>query len=55
MVFALAHDVLQFGRFGEVAERAALSAWAAETRLGTLCCGLGGIGYALLPSLRHID
>jgi eukaryotic-like serine/threonine-protein kinase len=52
MLFALAHNVLRVGRFGEIAERAAISAWAAETPLGTLCCGLGGIGYALLATYR---
>ena len=46
MLFALAHDVLGTGRFGEIAERAAMSAWASEMQHGTLCCGLGGIGYA---------
>ena len=52
MLYALAHDVLRADRFGEIAERAALSAWAAGTQLGTLCCGLGGIGYALLALYR---
>jgi eukaryotic-like serine/threonine-protein kinase len=52
MLSALAHEVLSAGRFGEIAEGAALSAWAAETQVGTLCCGLGGIGYALLAAYR---
>jgi serine/threonine protein kinase len=52
MLYALAHEVLGVGSFGEIAERAALSAWAAETQLGTLCCGLGGIGYAMLAIHR---
>lgn len=52
MLFALAQDVLRVGRFGEIAERAAMSACAAETQLGTLCCGLGGVGYALLATYR---
>lgn len=52
MLYGLAHEVLDAGRFGETAERAALSAWAAETQLGTLCCGLGGIGYAMLAIHR---
>lgn len=52
MLFALAQAVLPAERFGEIAERAATSAWAAETHVGTLCCGLGGIGYALLAAHR---
>jgi eukaryotic-like serine/threonine-protein kinase len=52
MLFALAHEVLRAGRFGEIAERAAISACASELPLGLLCCGLGGIGYALLATHR---
>lgn len=52
MLFALAHNVLRAERFGEIAERAAISAWASELPLGMLCCGLGGIGYALLAAHR---
>ncbi|MGI8990602.1 MAG: lanthionine synthetase LanC family protein [Bryobacteraceae bacterium] len=52
MLFALAHDMLRTTRYGDLAERAAIGAWGAETRLGTLCCGLGGIGYALLAAYR---
>lgn len=52
MLFTLAHDALRAGSYGELAERAAISMWAAETRSGTLCCGLGGIAYALLAVQR---
>jgi serine/threonine-protein kinase len=52
LVYALAYDVFRAGSFGEIAEGAALSAWAAEKQIGTLCCGLGGIGYALLAAYR---
>jgi eukaryotic-like serine/threonine-protein kinase len=52
MLYALAHEVLGAGKYGEFAERAAISAWGAETQLGTLCCGLGGTGYALLAAHR---
>lgn len=52
MLFALAQDMLREGRHGDLAERAAIGAWATESRLGTLCCGLGGIGYALLAAYR---
>lgn len=52
MLFVLANNILGLGKYGDLAERAAISASAAETRLGTLCCGLGGIGYALLAIYR---
>lgn len=52
LLFALAHKVLRAERFGEFAERAAVSAWEADIRIGTLCCGLGGLGYALLAVHR---
>ena len=52
MLFALAHDILRVASYGDLAERAAVSAWAAETRSGSLCCGLGGIAYALLAAHR---
>ena len=52
LVFAWAHDVLGIGQFGELAERAAWSAWSAETETGSLCCGMGGIAYALLAMYR---
>jgi hypothetical protein len=52
MFFALGEEMLRVGRFGNLAERAAISAWTAETQLGMLCCGLEGIGYALLPVHR---
>lgn len=52
MLFALAKNVLRAERFGEVAQRAAVSACASELPLGMLCCGLGGISYALLATHR---
>ncbi len=52
LLFLLAHDALGIGRFGETAQRAALSAWSAEMEVGSLCCGLGGIAYALLGMYR---
>jgi len=52
LLYALAFEVLRMPRFAETSERAALSAWSAETQLGTLCCGLGGISYALLALYR---
>jgi eukaryotic-like serine/threonine-protein kinase len=39
-------------RFVEIAERAAISACASELPFGMLCCGLGGISYALLATHR---
>jgi serine/threonine protein kinase len=52
MLFALAHEVLGVGVYADLAERAAMGAWASDMRLGTLCCGLGGIGYASLAAYR---
>jgi hypothetical protein len=52
MLFSLAYDVLGIGAFGELAECAAESAWASEVQLGTLCCGLAGIGYAFAAAYR---
>ena len=52
MLFALAHQLLRESNFGELAERAAISACASRSSLGTLCCGQGGIGYAMLSVFR---
>jgi serine/threonine protein kinase len=52
MLFAMAHDVFRESSFGELAERAAISANSSASTLGTLCCGQGGIGYALLALYR---
>jgi hypothetical protein len=52
MLYALACRSLKEPRFGEVAERAALAACNSSLALGTLCCGQGGIGYALLSVYR---
>ncbi|HUD27087.1 MAG TPA: lanthionine synthetase LanC family protein [Burkholderiaceae bacterium] len=52
MLCALAFEVTGDARFGELAERAAISAWNSDIPLGTLCCGQAGIGYALLAVHR---
>jgi hypothetical protein len=52
MLFALAHQVFSESGFGELAERAAVSASSSASRLGTLCCGQAGIGYSLLAVHR---
>ena len=52
ILYALAHEVIGTAKYGEFAERAAIDAWGAETNIGTLCCGLGGIGYAMLAAYR---
>jgi serine/threonine-protein kinase len=52
MLWALAHQMLGDNNFAEFAERAAISAWTSEITTGTLCCGQGGIGYALLTLHR---
>lgn len=46
LLLALAHDVLDDPALGVLAERAAVSAWESDASLGTLCCGLAGLGYA---------
>jgi hypothetical protein len=52
MLFALAQHALGDPTFGRLAEGAAVSAWSSLSRLGCLCCGQGGIGYALLALHR---
>lgn len=52
MLFALACRVLGQPDWGRLAERAALSAWSSRCELGSLCCGQGGIGYAMLALHR---
>jgi eukaryotic-like serine/threonine-protein kinase len=52
MLFALASQIYRNNGFAELAERAVASAWSSEMRYGTLCCGLAGIGYALLAVQR---
>jgi hypothetical protein len=52
MLYALACQLFDEPRFGELAERAAISAWNGEMALGTLCCGQGGIAYGLLAAYR---
>jgi hypothetical protein len=34
------------------AERSAAAAWSSDTTLGTVCCGLAGIGYACAAAHR---
>jgi serine/threonine-protein kinase len=52
MLYALAYEGLGESCYGELAERAALSACASSISLGTLCCGQAGIGYASLAAYR---
>jgi len=52
MIYALAYEVLGTNALGEVAERAAISAYQSDITLGTLCCGQAGIGYSLLAVHR---
>jgi serine/threonine-protein kinase len=52
MLFALAYRVLGVTSFAEMAERAAVSAWKTGLSIGTLCCGLGGLGYAYAALYR---
>jgi eukaryotic-like serine/threonine-protein kinase len=52
MLFALACQVLGDADLGRLAGQAAVSAWSGGSQLGSLCCGQGGIGYALLAMHR---
>jgi len=52
MLFALACQVLADADLGRLAAQAAISAWSGGSQLGSLCCGQGGIGYALLAMHR---
>jgi serine/threonine-protein kinase len=52
LLFALAYDVLGRDEYAQAAVEAAESAHTTETGLGTLCCGLGGVAYALLCAHR---
>jgi len=52
MLFALACQVLADADLGRLAGQAAVSAWSSRSQLGSLCCGQGGIGYALLAMHR---
>jgi serine/threonine protein kinase len=52
LLWALAHDLLGGAEYGTFAERSALSAWSSEITVGTLCCGLAGIGYACAAAQR---
>jgi eukaryotic-like serine/threonine-protein kinase len=52
MLFALACQAFRDEVFGDFAEKAAVSAWSSRLGLGSLCCGQGGIGYALLSLHR---
>jgi eukaryotic-like serine/threonine-protein kinase len=52
LLLALAYEIFTDPRYGEMAERAAESAWATDLQVGTLCCGLGGLGYAFLAVHR---
>jgi serine/threonine protein kinase len=52
LLFAKACEVFGSNTFGELVERGSESAWATESQLGSLCCGLGGVGYALLAAYR---
>lgn len=52
MLFALACQILADADLGRLAGQAAVSAWSSGSQLGSLCCGQGGIGYALLAMHR---
>jgi hypothetical protein len=52
LLFALAYEMLEIKRYGELAVAAAASAWVIRTVVGSLCCGDAGNGYAYLAVHR---
>jgi eukaryotic-like serine/threonine-protein kinase len=52
LLWALAHELLGAPDYRVYAVRSALSAWSSEIKLGTICCGLAGIGYACAAAHR---
>jgi eukaryotic-like serine/threonine-protein kinase len=52
MLFALAYRVFGREAYAQAAIQAAESSQTTETDLGTLCCGLAGVAYALLSAHR---
>jgi serine/threonine protein kinase len=52
VLWALAHDLFGASEFGALADRSAASAWSSDIEVGTLCCGLAGIGYACMAAHR---
>ncbi len=48
-----AYRVTGDGRYLQLAERAAWTAWEATDTIGSLCCGYAGRAYALLAFARH--
>jgi len=52
LLWALAHERLGDSEYGVHAERSASAAWSSSVTVGTLCCGLAGIGYACAAAHR---
>jgi serine/threonine-protein kinase len=52
LLWALAHDRLGDSDYAKQAEQSAWSAWSSEITVGTICCGLAGIGYACAAAHR---
>jgi serine/threonine-protein kinase len=52
LLWALAYESLGVEAYRVCAERSALSAWSSATKIGTICCGLAGIGYACAAAHR---
>jgi eukaryotic-like serine/threonine-protein kinase len=52
LLWALAYDLYMASDYGLLAERSATSAWSSDIEVGTLCCGLAGIGYACAAAHR---
>jgi serine/threonine-protein kinase len=52
LLWALAYERLGDATYGVYAERSAASAWSSDVELGTVCCGLAGVGYACAAAHR---
>jgi serine/threonine protein kinase len=52
LLFALAQRAFGSSNFGEAAERAAIGSSYSRSQAGSLCCGWGGIAYAMLAVHR---
>lgn len=52
MMNALALDVLKLPEAADLVELCARNVWSSRLRVGSLCCGLGGMSYALVTAYR---
>ena len=52
LLWALAHARLGDAAYAVLVERSASYAWSSDLKVGTICCGLAGIGYACAATYR---